>query len=463
MSEEPEVGEVSKLLARIQVVPNRQLGQNFLIDAGFSQWIVDQLDPQADDVIVEVGPGTGALSRYLAGRCRRLILIEKDRRLVEYLREEFASADGRVEVIHGDAVEFDKRPLFLEGRVKLVGNLPYSAATPIMRNFLEQPTPVSRAVLMLQKEVAERVVAGPHSKARGKLGLRMQCEWRVELLRTAGPDLFYPRPKVDSSILLLEARSPETLPYFSKRKFDDLTRRGFAQRRKLLRKNLGQKTDAWGGIALRLGFSEKTRAEELSLLQWIGLCNGLDEHPALNLPEDGGGEMFDVVDENDEILKQAARTEVHRQGWRHRAVHIFVLDKGGQLFLQKRSPSKDRHPGKWDSSAAGHLDAGEDYRQAAERELYEELMVKAVAAEEGGGDLREVARIGACEGTGWEFVRLYRCGVAGKIRTHGREISCGAYFPLPLVREWVGKRPEDFAPGFIECLRRFGEGGEGCQ
>ena len=84
-----------------------------------------------------------------------LVLIEKDQRLAEYLREEFASAKGQVEVVHADAVEFDKRPLFVEGEVKLIGNLPYSAATPIMRNFLEQPTPVSRAVLMLQKEVAE--------------------------------------------------------------------------------------------------------------------------------------------------------------------------------------------------------------------------------------------------------------------------------------------------------------------
>lgn len=450
--------EVSKLLSRIQVTPNRQLGQNFLIDAEFSQWIVDQLDPQADDVIVEVGPGTGALSRYLLGRCRRLILIEKDQRLVEYLREEFASADGRVEVIHADAVEFDTRPLFLEGRVKLIGNLPYSAATPIMRNFLEQPSPVSRAVLMLQKEVAERVVAEPHSKAYGKLGLRIQSEWNVELLRTAGPDLFHPRPKVESSILMLEVRSPETLPYFSKRKFDDLTGRGFAQRRKLLKKNLGQKTDGWKDIATRLGFSEQARAEELTLQQWICLCNELDDHPVLNLPEDSGGELFDLVDEKDEVQNQATRADVHQHGWRHRAVHIFVLSKGGQLFLQKRSPSKDRHPGKWDSSAAGHLDAGEDYRQAAERELYEELMVKAGAAEEEGcGSLSEVARIDACEGTGWEFVRLYCGEVAGKIRTHGREISCGAYFPLSLVQEWVGKRPEDFAPGFIECLRRFGE------
>ncbi len=450
--------ELSELLSRIQVAPNRQLGQNFLVDAELSRWIVDQLDLQPDDVVVEVGPGTGALSRCLAGRCRRLILIEKDRRLVEYLRGVFASFEGGVEVLHGDAVEFDKRQLFAGGAVKLIGNLPYSAATPIMGNFLAQPTPVSRAVLMLQKEVAERVAAKPRSKAYGKLGLRIQCEWDVELLRSAGPELFYPRPKVDSSVLMLETRVPETLPYFSKRKFDELTGRGFAQRRKLLRKNIGQETDHWGEVASRLGFGEQARAEELSLLQWIQLCNELDDHPALELPEDSGGEIFDVVDERNRVQKQALRAEVHRQAWRHRAVHIFVLDKRGQIFLQKRSPAKDSHSGLWDTSAAGHLDAGEDYRQAAERELYEELMVKVEMRKEGGeGGLRELARIDACEETGWEFVRLYSCGVVGKIRTHGREVSCGAYFPVSLVEEWVRNRPEDFVPGFVECFRRFTE------
>jgi len=309
---------------------------------------------------------------------------------------------------------------------------------------------------MLQKEVAERICAEPRSKAYGRLGLRMQSEWEVGLLRTAEPDLFHPRPKVDSSILMFKLRLPETLPYFSKRKFDELTNCGFAQRRKLLGKNLRQGTEAWSDIASRLDFSVKARAEELSLEQWIALSNELDDHPVLDLPEDSSGEFFDVVDENDQIEKLATRAEVHRENYRHRAVHVFVLNKGGLLFLQKRSPTKDRHAGQWDSSAAGHLDAGEDYRQAAERELYEELMVEPGAVE-GKESLREIATIEACEETGWEFVRLYLCEVSGKIRTHGREISCGAYFPVPLVQEWIEKRPDDFAPGFIECFRRYGE------
>lgn len=444
---------IRKLLSGIEVVPNRQLGQNFLIDVSFSKWIVDQLDPQPEDVIVEIGPGTGALSRHLVGRCRKLILIEKDRRLAEYLNAEFVNDSGQVEVLNEDAIDFDKRPLFANGPIKLIGNLPYSAATPIMRNFLEQPTPVSGAVLMLQKEVAERIVAIPRTKAYGKLGLRMQLEWEVELANTAGPELFHPRPKVDSSILVFAQRSQETLFYYSKKMFDDLTNRGFSQRRKLLKKNLGQKTGQWEELAERLGFSGTARAEELSLEQWIELTNLLDDHPVLDLPEDSSGEIFDVVDEVDQVVKQATRAEVHKKGWPHRAVHIFVVNKSGDLFLQKRSALKDRHAGQWDSSAAGHLDAGESYLEAAKRELYEELMVKPREGSEGG--LLEIAKIDACEETGWEFVRLYLCEVKGKIRTHGREISCGAYFPIDLVENWIHQRPEDFAPGFIECFRRY--------
>ena len=439
-------GGIRKLLSDIDVVPSRELGQNFLIDDSFSKWIVDQLDPE--DVIVEIGPGTGALSEHLIGRCRKLILIEKDRRLAEYLREKFTDVADQVEVRNEDAIDFDKRPLFIEGPIKLIGNLPYSAATPIMRNFLEQPTPVARAVLMLQKEVAERIAAVPSTKAYGKLGLRVQAEWQAELVRTAGPEFFHPQPKVDSSIVVFIPREAGTMPYFSKRFFDDLTNRGFAQRRKFLKKNLGLKTEDWNEIALKLGASETARAEELSLKQWIDLTNELDDHPVLDLPEDSSGEIFDVVDENNKVTKQATRGEVHREGWRHRAVHIFVSNKSEQLYLQKRSETKDRHPGKWDSSAAGHLDAGEDYEQAAEREMYEELMVKP-------RELNEVAQIDACEETGWEFVRLYSCQASGKIRTHGREVACGAYFPLSLVKDWIEKRPEDFAPGFIECFRRY--------
>lgn len=449
-------GGIKKLLSGIDVVPSRELGQNFLIDVTFSKWIVDQLDPQPEDVIVEVGPGTGALSRHLVGRCRKLILIEKDPRLARYLRKEFAEsiAAGEVDVRNEDAIHFDKRPLFIEGPIKWIGNLPYSAATPIMRNFLEQPTPVSRAVLMLQKEVAQRIVAVPSTKAYGKLGLRVQAEWEAELVRTAGPELFHPQPKVDSSIIVLNVRPPGTLPYFSKRMFDELTNRGFAQRRKLLKKNLGLKTDQWTELAAALQVSESARAEELTLKQWVDLTNELDDHPVLDLPEDSSGEMFDVVDEQDEVVKQAARAEVHEKNWRHRAVHIFVSNKSGDLYLQKRSALKDRHAEQWDSSAAGHLDAGEDYEAAARRELFEELNVKARAVD-GVEELREVARIEACEETGWEFVRLYQCQISGKIRTHGREIECGAYFPMDLLRLWIERRPQDFAPGFIECFRIF--------
>ena len=140
--------ELKVALDSAKVTPSRKLGQNFLHDANVARWIGDQLDPQPDDCIVEVGPGTGALSEHLIGRVRKLILIEFDQRLAEYLTLKFAN-EPSVQVYSEDAVRFDISPLWAEGEVKLLGNLPYSAGGAILRNFLKGPTPVERAVIML--------------------------------------------------------------------------------------------------------------------------------------------------------------------------------------------------------------------------------------------------------------------------------------------------------------------------
>ncbi|MEC9055128.1 MAG: rRNA adenine N-6-methyltransferase family protein, partial [Verrucomicrobiota bacterium] len=119
-------------------MPSKKLGQNFLTDPNTARWIVDQLEPDPEDCIVEVGPGTGSLSGALVGRVRRLLLIEYDRRLAEWLRKRY-EGEETVEVIHADGARFDLRALFKERPVKLLGNLPYSAGGAILRNFLKRP------------------------------------------------------------------------------------------------------------------------------------------------------------------------------------------------------------------------------------------------------------------------------------------------------------------------------------
>jgi 16S rRNA (adenine1518-N6/adenine1519-N6)-dimethyltransferase len=158
--------------------------------------------------------------------------------------------------------------------------------------------------------------------------------------------------------------------------------------------------------------------------------------------------MFDVVDEHDRPVWVASRGEVHAQDLRHRAVHIFVFNRAGELFLQLRSRWKDRHPLVWDSSAAGHVNAGQEYAATAERELEEELGVQA--------PVEEIAAISACPETGWEFVRLYRARHEGPFHLPPAEIETGGWFTPAQIRQWIAARPQDFAPGFLKCCEAAG-------
>ncbi len=138
---------------------------------------------------------------------------------------------------------------------------------------------------------------------------------------------------------------------------------------------------------------------------------------------------------------------MHGNNLRHRAVHILIFNHRGELFLQKRSRWKDRHPLLWDSSAAGHVEAGEEYDKTAIRELEEELGVKA--------ELTRVAKLPCQENTGWEFIWLYRGEHGGPFQLAKAEIEYGEFFPTDVVSGWVKARPDDFAPGFLECWKAF--------
>jgi len=438
--------ELKEVLAEAGVTPSRKLGQNFLVDQNTAEWIVNQLEPEPGDTVVEVGPGTGALTEHLVGKVSRIILVEFDRRLAEYLRNRFADYP-EVTVINADAVRVDVRPFFAHKNVKLLGNLPYSAGGAILRNFLKGPSPFSRAVLMLQKEMIDRILADSRCKDYGVLTLRMQCEWQGEPVKVVPPSCFYPRPMIDSTVMTLEPRQAE-LPVHDRRLFDELIRRGFAQRRKQLRKNLPDGID-WEVVSDKLGLSPTARAEELSLEDWVALTREVD--PFFEKEEgQGDDEMLAVVDEDDRVVGEERRDVIHRDNLKHRAVHIFALNRNGDLFLQKRSRLKDKCPGLWDSSAAGHVDAGEEYHDCAVRELEEELGLS-------GHQVLEVGKLGAHANTGWEHVRLYATLAEGTIRFPCVEIEYGQWFTMEQVDEWVSAVPGDFAPGFLACWKLWKE------
>lgn len=153
-------------------------------------------------------------------------------------------------------------------------------------------------------------------------------------------------------------------------------------------------------------------------------------------------EFFDVVNERDEVIGRQSRREVHRQGLRHRAVHVLVFDKHGRIFLQKRSMVKDCFPGKWDSSASGHLDCGEDYDACAVRELREELGFDATIPP------KRLFKVDACADTGQEFVWVYHCFGEGPFALNSEEIEGGGWYSPEEVTRWIEKRPDDFASGF---------------
>jgi len=158
---------------------------------------------------------------------------------------------------------------------------------------------------------------------------------------------------------------------------------------------------------------------------------------------DCSAEIFDVVNENDEVIGQKPRSEVHRLGLKHRAVHVLIFNARGQVFLQKRSLSKDTFPGVWDSSASGHLDSGENYDACAVRETSEELGIVLPTTP------RFLFKISACSETGCEFVRVYHTIHEGPFHLHPLEIERGDWFTPAQISRWIQEKPSDFASGFM--------------
>jgi 16S rRNA (adenine1518-N6/adenine1519-N6)-dimethyltransferase len=253
---------------------------------------------------------------------------------------------------------------------------------------------------------------------------------------------------VDSALVRIVARDPRELPACDYKIFEELVRRGFSQRRKQLGKLIRENIPDWENAAVELGLNPRARAEELSLRQWIALANRVAPITSSD-GADGPEEAFPVVDQHDQVTGAVARSQVHANNLLHRAVHMLIFNSAGEIFLQLRSRWKDRHPLAWDSSAAGHVSAGEEYDQSAARELREELGIDT--------SLEKVAKLSASERTGYEFICLYRGSYDGELSPNPSEIEAGRFFPPAIVDNWIKARPQEFAPGFIECWKIWRE------
>ncbi len=439
-----KLSEIRAALDSLGREPSKSLGQNFLHDQNIAKAIVASVDPQPGDHLVEIGPGLGALTEFALDSGATVTAIEKDGALAAFLRNRFAGRD--LEVVHADALEFDLRALWPRRPVKILGNLPYYVSSQLIFHFTGPLSPAERCLFLVQREMADRLCANAGTKEYGLPTVLLGRRWMMKEGRRLRPSVFLPEPKVDSSLIEFTARATDELEPCDPTAYERAARAGFSQRRKQLRKMLELEFGElnWPDIAAAIGVSETARAEALSVEQWVALTNQL---APLAPAQNATGEIFDVVDEYDRVVDRAPRGKVHAQSLRHRATHIFIFNARGEIFLQRRSVWKDQAPGCWGSSAAGHVDHGEDYLAAALRELDEELGLRGVV----GGNLQALATLPPTVANGWEFVRLFQMRHEGPFRWPASEVETGAFFAPEAIDTWVERRPLDFSPGFREC------------
>ena len=250
--------------------PRKRFGQHFLHDRNIIDRIVAALDPQADDRIVEIGPGKGVLTRELLRRVAHLDAVELDRDLVAYLRSEFPT--DKLTLHSADALKFDFCHLTGDGHdLRLIGNLPYNISTPLLFHLLDQAGCIEDMVFMLQKEVVERLRAGPGGKDYGRLSVMIQYRCAVEKLFDVAAGAFKPPPKVDSSVVRLIPHAAPPVAVDDPEHFSRIVRAAFASRRKTLRNNMRVLLSEEDMLAL--GIDPTRRAETLSLVEFAAMSN----------------------------------------------------------------------------------------------------------------------------------------------------------------------------------------------
>ncbi|GAB3627169.1 16S rRNA (adenine(1518)-N(6)/adenine(1519)-N(6))-dimethyltransferase [Pandoraea terrae] len=256
-------------------VARKRFGQNFLVDTGVIAGIVSVIGPQKDDLMVEIGPGLGALTTPLTEWLAHLHVVELDRDLVARLQRRFAE---RVTVHAGDALDFDFASLVPAERaqekpLRIVGNLPYNISSPLLFHLMRFAAVVRDQHFMLQNEVVERMVAAPGSSDYSRLSVMLQYRYWMDKVMDVPPEAFNPPPKVDSAIVRMIPRAAADLPQVDLKAFEEVVAQAFSQRRKMLRNTLGKYRDRLDFDAL--GFDLTRRAEDVSVDEYVALARAL--------------------------------------------------------------------------------------------------------------------------------------------------------------------------------------------
>lgn len=271
--------EMRELLAKRDIQPTKSLGQNFLHDQNQLRRIVEAAELSKADKVLEIGPGLGPLTELLLESAGEVLAIEMDRRLIEFLKERFASAKN-LKLLHDDALAFLKREPRDWSDWKLVANLPYSVASPILVELAQSPKRPERMVTTLQLEVAQRLMARADDDDYGVLTLLVQLDYEPRDSFKIPADCFFPAPNVDSMCVVLQRRARPLLADGQRAAFVKIVKRAFSQRRKMMLKLLKQDwavdklTAAFAGLKI----SPQERAEKLSLEQFVALTKILFSH-----------------------------------------------------------------------------------------------------------------------------------------------------------------------------------------
>jgi 16S rRNA (adenine1518-N6/adenine1519-N6)-dimethyltransferase len=258
----------------------KSLGQNFLVDGNLQRKIVQGLNPGPNDEILEVGPGRGALTQHLAGRCRNLILVELDRELARELSHEYEAAPG-VRIVQGDILQIPLQTLSSNvHELKVVGNIPYNITSPLLFHLLSRPRP-KEIVLMVQREVGHRILAEAGTRAFGALTVGVRTIAEVERLFNVPASAFRPVPAVDSVVLRIRPHRPSPLSQAQEEHLRELTRQAFQHRRKqfqsILRRRPHRPLEREEIAALEdaTGFDLRRRPETFSPGDFVRLSEAL--------------------------------------------------------------------------------------------------------------------------------------------------------------------------------------------
>lgn len=272
------MNSLRKQLRELQIRPKKKLGQHFVVDPNVLRRVVECATLEAEDIVLEIGAGLGGLTIPLAERVKKVYALEVDPRLANALRGQFSQSE-QVEVLLADALKFDFAPLFREGhrQMKVVANLPYEISSPMIFRLFQERAHFSLLVLMLQMEVARRVVAKPGTKDYSPLSLWSHLYTEARIVFAVSPEAFYPQPKVDSAVVRFEILQKPRIEIADEETLHRVIRSAFAYRRKTLANaiHLGEFTHLptskihqalqWAGI------NPTARGEELSLEQFRDL------------------------------------------------------------------------------------------------------------------------------------------------------------------------------------------------